>query len=98
MKRSPQLWFLVPHAVSVVCFAAAFGWMFIVGTNRSNPDLYLAIAGFLALAAALVSSIAGVVIVLRKGAGRHWPWLLAHLCGLALVLALASSWLGAHIA
>ena len=95
--RSPY-WFLAPHLLSCVCFAAAFLWMASVETNRSTPDLVLGIAGFAALAAALLSSIAAVVIVLRRDAGRGWPWLLVHLAGLAVTLALASNWLGAHIA
>ncbi len=98
MKRSSQLWCLAPHAVSIACFAAAFVWMSIEGTNRSNPDLNLAIVGYLALAAALISSVVVGFVVFRKGARRQWPWLLAHLGGLALALMLASRWLGSHMA
>lgn len=97
MKRSSQLWILAPHAVSGACFTAAFVWMSVVGTNRSDPDLNLGIVGFVALAAALVTSVAGSFMVFRKGARRYWPWLLAHLGGLALALALAFGWLGAHM-
>lgn len=98
MKRLSHLWFLLPHAVSVACFVAAFVWMSNIGTNRSDADLNLAIAGAVALVAALISSIAAVIVVFRLGARRHWPWLLAHLGGLALALVLASSWMGAHVA
>ncbi|HUT50844.1 MAG TPA: hypothetical protein VM325_16050 [Alphaproteobacteria bacterium] len=98
MKRSTQLWFLLPHAISAACFAAAFAWLFSVGTNRTLPVLYLGIVGFVALAAALIATIAGTVSVIRHGIGRYWPWLLAHLAGLALALVLAGSWIGAHLA
>jgi len=98
MKYSKQLWFLLPHAISAACFATAFGWIFAVGTNRSDPDLYLGIVGFVALAAALIATIAGTVSVIRRGIRRFWPWLLAHLAGLALALVLAGSWIGSHLA
>ena len=98
MKRSSQLWFLVPHAVSVACFVAAFLWISNVGTNRTGLDLNLGIVGFVALAAALITSITAVIIIFRQGVRQYWPWLLAHLGGLALALALAFGWLGAHIA
>lgn len=97
MKHSTQLWFLLPHTISAACFAAAFAWIFAVGTNRTDPDLYLGIIGFVALAAALIATIAGVVSVIRQGIRRYWPWLLAHLAGLALALVLAGSWIGAHL-
>jgi hypothetical protein len=97
MKHTTQLWLLSPHALSVVSFAAAFVWISYVGTNRTDPDLYLGITGFVALAVALITTIAGVVAVFRHGAGRHWPWLLAHLAALALALAIAFGWLGAHV-
>ena len=98
MKRSSHLWFLLPHAISVACFIAAFLWMMSIGTNRSTTDLNLAITGSVALVAALISSIAAVIVVIRLGARQHWPWLLAHLGGLVLALVLAVSWMGAHIA
>ena len=98
MKTIPQAWLLLPHALSGTAFAAAFAWIRHVGTNRSEPDLILGIAGFVALTAALIASIAAAVMHVRKGLRRSWPWLLAHGVGLALTLALASSWLGAHIA
>ena len=97
MKHTTQLWLLSPHAVSLVCFAAAFVWIMQVGTNRSMPDLYLGITGFVALGVALLTTIAGIVIVFRHGVGKYWPWLLAHLAALALALAIAFGWLGAHL-
>ena len=98
MKQASQLWFLVPHAVSGACFAAAFVWMSIARTNRTEADLNLAIIGFAALAVAVLSSISAVFIVFRRGARRYWPWLLAHLAALAFALMLAHRWLGSHIA
>ena len=98
MKRSSRLRFLAPHAVSVACFFAAFAWLFAVGANNTLPDLYLAIAGFVALAAALIASITACVILIWSGEGRYWLWLLAHLGALVLALALASIWIGAHLA
>ena len=98
MKIIPQAWLLLPHALSATAFAAAFAWIWHVGTNRSEPDLILGIAGFVALAVALIVSIAAAAAHLRKGLRHSWPWLLAHAAGLGLALALASRWLGAHIA
>jgi len=98
MKHTTQLWLLSPHTVSVVCFAAAFAWIMQVGTNRSMPDLTLGIAGFVALGVALLTTIAGVVAVFRYGVAQYWPWLLAHVAALALALAIAFGWLGAHLA
>ncbi len=96
-KRSSQLWCLAPHAASVAFFVAAFVWMLIVGTNRSQPDLNLAIVGYVALPVALVTTIAWCFTAFRQGVRRIWPWLLGHLGGLALALALAAVWLGAHL-
>jgi hypothetical protein len=97
MKHATQLWLLSPHAVSVACFAVAFAWISYVGTNRTEPDLYLGIVGFVALGVALPTTIAGIVIVIRHGIGQHWPWLLAHLAALVLALAIAFGWIGAHL-
>jgi len=97
MKHTTPLWLLSPHAVSIACFAAAFAWISYVGTNRTEPDLYLGIVGFVALGVALPTTIAGTVIVVRHGIGRHWPWLLAHLAALVLALAIAFGWIGAHL-
>ena len=98
MRHSTQLWFLSPHADSVVCFAAAFVWIGQVGTNRSDPDFYLGISGFVALGVALLTTIAGFVVVFRDGVGRHWPWLVAHLAAIVLAFLVATGWLGAHLA
>jgi hypothetical protein len=97
MKHAKQLWLLSPHAVSIACFAVAFAWISYVGTNRTEPDLYLGIVGFVALGVALPTTIAGIVIVIRHGIGQHWPWLLAHLAALVLALAIAFGWIGAHL-
>ena len=93
-----QIWLLLPHALSTASFAGAFAWMWHVGTNRSEPDLYLGIAGFAALAAALIVSLGAMFVQVRKGIGRTWPWTLAHLAGLVPPLALAHNWMGSHIA
>ena len=99
MKLPSPLWFLVPHMLSSTCFAAAFVWMSIVDTNRSEPGLVLGTAGFIALVTALLSSIVAAALTLfRQRERRHWPWLIAHLGGLALALALADSWFAAHLA
>ena len=99
MKVPPPLWLLVPHALSCACFGAAFLWISIVRTNRSDPDLILGVAGLAALAAALAATIAALGLTLfRPAARRHWPWLLAHPGGLLLALALADGWIAAHLA
>lgn len=98
MSHRSQLWFLLPHGISAVCFGLAFVWLFHAGTNRTMPDLYLAIAGFVALAAAAVATVVGVVVAVRVGAGRFWPWILVHPAALAVVLVIAGSWIGAHLA
>jgi len=97
MNGWSPLRFFIPHAISVVCFGAAFIWILIVNTNRTELDLYLGGFGFVGLAAALISSIAGVVVVFLQGVGRYWPWLLAHLGGIALPLIMGFFWIGAHL-
>lgn len=98
MKSALQLWLLLPHAISAACFAAAFAWLSIAGTNRTMPDLYLAIGGFVALGAAVIATIAGVAIVFRKGVRRLWPWILVHLAAVCVLLLTAGGWIGAHLA
>ncbi|MCB9947811.1 MAG: hypothetical protein H6842_08275 [Rhodospirillaceae bacterium] len=98
MKTVSQLWFFLPHALSSACFAAAFAWMWHVGTNRTEPDRLLGYAGFIVLALALLASIIAAIALINGGLRRTWPWLLAHVAGLVVPLALASGWLGAHIA
>lgn len=90
---------LLPHAIAALCFALSFAWWAHVGSNRTLPDLYLAIAGYVATTAAVVASLLLLVRVL-SGAEQHarWLWLLAHLAALALLASLGSSWLGGHLA
>lgn len=98
MKHWHQLLLLLPHVVSVACFKAALAWMRHVGTNRSDPDFYLAMVGFVALAAALLATIAGFIIVFRHDVRRYWPWLVVHLAALGFALVSAGDWFGAHLA
>ncbi len=98
MMPARHLWLLLPHALSAACFGAAFAWLFHAGTNRTLPDLYLAIGGFVALAAAVVATIVAVVLVFRSGARRFWPWLSIHLGVLCIAFLIAGEWLGAHVA
>ncbi|MEM7444704.1 MAG: hypothetical protein AAF414_15385 [Pseudomonadota bacterium] len=97
MKFS-RFWLLLPHALSCVFFAVAFGWMAIVQTNRSLPDLSLAIAGYIALVVAVLASVIAAWQILAKPARRHlWPWLLVHIGALMVCLALGSEWFAHHL-
>jgi len=98
MRYATQLWLLLPHAVSALCFGAAFAWASYVGSNRTMPDLYLGVAGFLALAVALVTTVVAVVLVFRHGNRRFWPWLSIHLGAVCIAFLIAVGWMGAHIA
>lgn len=98
MRQATQLWLLLPHAISALCFGAAFAWAFHAGTNRTMPDLYLGIAGFVGLAAALVTTVVAVVLVFRHGVRRSWPWLSIHLGAVCVAFLIADGWMGAHIA
>lgn len=99
IQRLAPVWLLIPHALSVACFAAASIWMSIVQTNRSDPDLYLAIIGYASLAIALLATIVAFWRVLpRPETRRAWPWLLAHVAGLVLAAWLGSNWIGSHLA
>lgn len=98
MKTVSQLWYFVPHALSSACFAAALAWMGHVETNRSDPDRILGTAGFVVLALAGLASILAAIVLINGGIQRTWPWLLAHVAGIAVPLLLASAWIGAHIA
>ena len=89
---------LVPHALSAICFLAAFVWMAQVGNNRSDPDLILAILGFIGGAIALCASLGVAAAVLfRRDRWKAWPWLGLHLAALCGVALLASSWFAAHL-
>ncbi len=99
MSRLLPLWMLIPYAIAILAFLAAFAWIVHVGTNRSDPDLYLGVTGFLALAAALIATLVVLLrLVLKRETRGQWPWLLVHAAALAAALLLAHYWLGAHIA
>lgn len=98
MKTVSRLWFFLPHALSSTCFAAALAWMWHVGTNRTDPDRILGTAGFVVLGLAVLCGLIAAIVLINGGVRRTWPWLIAHLAGLIVPLALASTWLGAHIA
>lgn len=97
VRHALRLWFLLPHALSLALFFAAFLWMWSAGNNRTRPDLYLAAGGSILAAIALVATLAALVDVFLNGAGRLWPWLLAHLAGLLIVMSVGLAWLGAHM-
>lgn len=98
MKSAVPLRLLLPHALSALCFGAAFAWMSHAGSNRTDPDFYLAVTGYFLLAVALVATLVAVVFVFRAGVRRHWPWLSIHLAALCGLFLVAGNWLGAHIA
>lgn len=98
MKHATQLWLLVPHALSVACFGAAFAWFAYIGSNRTMPDLYLGTAGYVALAAAVITTLVAIVLVFKAGVRRFWPWMVIHLAAVCVAFLIAGSWLGAHIA
>ncbi len=99
MTRHLPSWLLLPHGLAVVLFLLSDGWQLQVGNNRSLPDLYLAIAGAVALALALVASLTLCVrLATRPEERRRWPWLLVHAGALLLGLLLAGSWIGSHLA
>jgi hypothetical protein len=79
MRNTVQLWLLLPHTLSAACFAAAFAWASYIGTNRTMPDLYLAIGGFGTLVAAVIATIVALIFVFKSGVRRFWPWLSVHL-------------------
>ncbi len=92
-------WLLLPHFVALAAFSGAFAVMAATGTNRTDPDFWLGLTGFVTGLAALVASFAAVLLVtIARRRRAEWPWLLVHLVMAALVSATASSWLGAHIA
>jgi len=98
MKKSPHIWLLLPHALSPMLFGGAILWMSVTGSNRTLPDLYLAIGGLAALGVAVLTSIAGWVIVFRQGALEQWPWLLAYPLALLAGVSAGMAWFGAHLA
>lgn len=101
MRRGPsaRTYLLAPHIAAASCFVAAGWWMDSVGSNRSQVDLWLGIAGFVAGALSVLATIAAVLTVVFGAADRgRWPWLILHVAALSAVLFLASEWLGAHIA
>ncbi|MEO1457069.1 MAG: hypothetical protein AAFV49_05800 [Pseudomonadota bacterium] len=90
---------LAPHALSLVAFAGAFAVLHVLQTNRSALDLNLGIAGYLTGGAALLASVVFAVRTLGTPERRgDWPWLLAHLAALSLVIFGGLAWLGAHLA
>ena len=90
---------LIPHAASIALFGAAAAWMARAGTNRTMPDLYLGIGGYVCGFAAMAATIAAVVLVVTgRVERRRWRWLAAHLGLLAVVVLCGFDWLAAHLA
>ena len=90
---------LIPHVTAIVLFGTAALWMGHVGTNRSMPDLYLALCGYpFGLGAIAATMVAVLLVISRREPRRRWPWLAAHAVVLAIVVAQGASWLGRHIA
>ncbi len=99
MRPATALKYLLPHGIATLGFLLAFAWMAHVGSNRTLPDLYLALAGYAASLAALAASLLFLVKFLRQpGARSCWPWLLVHAAALVLVVFLGVSWFGYHLA
>lgn len=99
MRPATALKFLLPHGIAVLCFVLANAWMLHIGTNRSLPDLYLAVAGYAASIAALVSSLLFLIKLLQQPAFRsRWPWIMVHVAALAFLAFLGMSWFGNHLA
>ncbi len=94
-----RLWLLLPHAAAIAAFLAAFGVMEAAGSNRTDTDLFLAIVGGIAALLAVGASLAAAILhPWRHATGKAWTILALHAAALALVLFLASDWMGAHIA
>jgi hypothetical protein len=93
------IWLLLPHATSAACFLAAFWWISVVDTNRSELDLMLGVAGYIFGMAALVVSLVSTALV---AGNRHFRpqghWLAVHFIAVAITLYLGHLWMGAHIA
>ncbi len=98
MRLATALKFLAPHGLAVLCFLLAFAWMLHIGSNRSLPDLYLAVAGYAASIAALVSSLLFLFKVWGQPVIRtRLVWLMAHVSALTLLIFLGMSWFGHHL-
>jgi hypothetical protein len=95
--RLSHFWLLAPHALSTAGFLGALGWMMAKDSNQTPLDLNLAVAAFAALAVAIATTVAGIVVVFRRGLKRQWPWLLVYLVALVLPLILASGWFATHL-
>jgi hypothetical protein len=90
---------LLPHGLALAAFAAAFIVMGVLGTNRSQADLWLGLTGFGCGALALLAAVAVLIAHPWRGAeSTDWAVLAAHGVGVLLVLAAGGVWLGAHIA
>lgn len=90
---------LVPHALSLAAFLAAFAVIAIADTNRLLVDLWLGIAGYVLGLLGVAATLLAVVIVIVDAAARPaWPWLLVHLAALGLVVWAAVWWLALHMA
>jgi len=98
MKHWWHLLLLLPHAASIACFQAALAWMRHVGTNRSDTDFNLAVAGLVMLCAAALAGAWGFFIVFRHDARRYWPWLVIHVLAVGVVVYFAGDYLAYHLA
>ncbi len=96
--KRPSPWLLLPHGVSLAGFLLSDAWRAFVGNNRSAPDLYLAVAGYLALVVASIASLYAFIAILRaERLRRDWRWILLHVAALFLALFLGLRWLGNHL-
>lgn len=90
---------LLPHALSVSAFVGSMIVVYVEQSNRTLLDLNLGVGGFVCGGLALIASMVALFLTpWRQMLGWDAVALTFHAAGVVATLALASGWMGAHIA
>lgn len=92
-------WLLVPHGLAAAAFVGAFAAMHVTGTNRSDPDRWLGVAGYaLSLLALLATAVMLFLFPYKAAVKWEWAAFAAHFLLLIALAVLGVLWIAFHLA
>jgi hypothetical protein len=91
-----ESWLLIPHGFGTIAFVGAFAAMSVAGTNRSDPDRWLGVAGYGFSTIAIVTTL--FLFPYSTATRNQWVVFAAHFVFLLILAGLAVAWIAFHLA